>query len=374
MTEKYVSLNEWLDSHEVSIDELGTDKVADACREALKDILLDDAISELISNEKEEVVDTLYDVLQGEFPDELIRAIEGIVKKHNEDWRILISDNFDPEQGYDDFFEAHRDEFVAWLKQHGKKVFDDPDELEDYYLGEGIDDFLEFAYWLLGDKDMFDPNCGCLLNNIDVDEFMDTFEDEIREYLSGNMDNYEDEEWFRNWVRDYFEDELWNYITPDDYYPIWNYAWEFPTRYDAKDLNEMMNGTGLVFFELDYTVYVSLATAGMSMMPALYYAYYEYSDVYVDPEEIARGIVSNGVGYWKHVIGERRLLRLVEDIGYSLKELDRISKEDMKQFNQLLDSLSEEVKKKNLDRTEAYLLGMMKLLEKPDVSRAKTSS
>jgi len=253
-------------------------------------------------------------------------------------------------------------------------LFDDPDELEDYYLGEGIDDFLEFAYWLLGDKDMFDPNCGCLLNNIDVDEFMDTFEDEIREYLSGNMDNYEDEEWFRNWVRDYFEDELWNYITPDDYYPIWNYAWEFPTRYDAKDLNEMMNGTGLVFFELDYTVYVSLATAGMSMMPALYYAYYEYSDVYVDPEEIARGIVSNGVGYWKHVIGERRLLRLVEDIGYSLKELDRISKEDMKQFNQLLDSLSEEVKKKNLDRTEAYLLGMMKLLEKPDVSRAKTSS
>ena len=42
---EYTNLRDWLDAHEVSIDELGTDNVADACYQALLDILRDDYYS-----------------------------------------------------------------------------------------------------------------------------------------------------------------------------------------------------------------------------------------------------------------------------------------------------------------------------------------
>ena len=48
---EYTNLRDWLDAHEVSIDELGRENVADACRDALWDQLVEDAIFSLIQNE-----------------------------------------------------------------------------------------------------------------------------------------------------------------------------------------------------------------------------------------------------------------------------------------------------------------------------------
>ena len=379
MATKYVNLNKWLNSHEVSIDSLGSENVMDACYDALYDELKEEAIDEFISNNSNEIAWQLAGDLPEINIEEFALVLQHIITKKQEDWRILISDNFDPKEGYSNFFDEHYDEFVEWLKAHNYEVPEDPDKLEEKYLGSDVDIFLQFASEILCNIDRYSIDNiipVCALEKLPVDEIAEAFEDDIEEYLEGNIHNYTDEGWFRDWLEENFDidSEMSDYITPDDYYPLWNYAWEFPASYSAEELNKEMDGIGLIFFELNGVVYVSLGTVGMSMMPSLYYAYDVYSDLYIDPEEIAQDIISHGVGYYKSVIGRDRLIELTERIGYDLKELDRISKENYEEFDRMLESLKKEVSEGKMDRFEAAIIGMMKINEKPDVSGAKSSS
>ncbi len=290
---KYVSLREWLDAHEVSVDELGTENVADACREALWDSLIEDAISDFLYNERSDIVLDLATELPELNPAEVLKFAKHITKS----------------------------------------------------------------------RDAVDID--------DIDEFLEKHDTEYTKYLEASLDIFADEEWFIEWIKNNYSDMLEDYISPDDYYPMWNYAWEFPTMHDAKYLNHVMNGMGLLFFEIHHTTYVTLATAGMSMMPALYYAYAIHSDLDIDPREIAQDIVSHGVGYYKYVIGEKRLMVLAKHIGYSIKKLDEISKKDYEQFDALLNKLSDKVKEEKIGKLEAAIIGMGALFRKPDVAEAK---
>lgn len=329
-----ISLSRWLDRHEVDIDRLGQEDVADACREATWDELKHDATIQYIQNNTWEVVDDLISELPDLNPAEALKAIEHIVKeKYKGDWRAVI-----------------------------KEIAMDEDDYED----------MEKPLRLIGEEHMFDPNTRNFLDFVDWDDFAETFENDLEEYFEKNIDNLIDEEWFIEWVYGGHDGDVEDYITPDDYYPIWSYAYEFPACDSAEILNEEMAGIGLIFFELNGVTYVSLAVAGMSMMPALYYAYYVYSDLDIDPEEIANEIVRHGPSYWKYVIGSERLLELTERIGYDLKELQRISEQKYKEFDETLKALSEEVKKGKMDRLEAGLLGMMEALREPDINPAKT--
>ena len=361
---EYTNLRDWLDAHEVSIDELGRENVADACRDALWDQLVEDAIFSLIQNEPGTVALELVSELPELNPAEVLSFAEHLIKKKNSDWRIFIQSE---DGDYDDFYEEHEEEFMKWLKKHNITT---PNEPMEYFLSEDIDTFLKFAYEKLGGDHMFDyghyPN---LEDAIDINEFLERFEDEYVDYLIDNLDNFAVEEWFKSWAKDAFDVE--EYISPDDYYPVWNYAWEFPSSYDPKELNEAMSDMGLIFFELNGVLYVTLATAGMSMMPALYYAYAIYSDLYIDPKEIAQDIVSHGVGYYKYVIKEHRLAALADYIGYSIEKLNEISKRDYEEFNNLLNKLRNEVDEGKLSRLEAAVIGMATIAHKPDVDRAK---
>lgn len=375
---KYVNLSRWLDSHEVSIDELGTDRVGDACYKALYDTLHRENIQQFILDNKGDIATELIDNICDIDEEQCVRMIKEYLKHYNIDWTELIKDS---KGEYDLFFEEHDTEFEEWLRNH-KKLGDDEDmEDEDYYLGEGIDDFLAFAAeYLFGDRAPSIDNIDMqVLENADYGAFVESH-DMISNYDLYNfvrdvyIDLIEDEDWFTEWLLDEFGDSIEEYIIPDDYYPMGSYAWEFPTGYSAKELNEYIGGTGLIFFELNGVVYVSLGTVGMSMMPALHYAYAIWSDLYIDPEEIAQDIVSHGVGYYKYVIGENRLIVLAEHIGYDLKELDRISKEKYEEFNKTLEALKEGMEKGKIDRLEAALLGIMAVNKEPDVERAKLSS
>ena len=291
---KSISLREWLDAHEVSIDELGTEDVADACREALWDSLMEDAISDLLYNERSDIVLDLATELPELNPAEVLKFVEHITKR----------------------------------------------------------------------KDAVDID--------DVYEFLEKHDEEYTKYLEANLDNFVDEEWFIEWIKNNYSDMLEDYISPDDYYPIWNYAWEFPAMHNAQYLNQAMDSMGLLFFEIHHTAYVTLATTGMSMMPALYYAYAIHSDLDIDPREIAQDIVSHSVGYYKYVIGEDKLTELAKHIGYSIEKLDEISKKDYEQFNALLNKLSDKVKEEKISKLEAAIIGMGALFRKPDVAGAET--
>ena len=292
---KYVSLREWLDTHEVSIDELGTENVADACREALWDSLIEDAIFSFMDNERSNIVLDLATELPELNPAAVLKFAKHITKR----------------------------------------------------------------------RDAVDID--------DIDEFLEKHDTEYTEYLEANLDNFADEEWFIEWIKNNYSGMLEDYISPDDYYPIWNYAWEFPTVHDAEYPNQVMSGIGLLFFEIHHTTYVTLATAGMSMMPALYYAYAIHSDLDIDPREIAQDIASHSVGYYKYVIGEKRLTELAKHIGYSLEKLDEISKKDYEQFNALLNKLSDKVKEEKISKIEAAVISMAALFRKPDVAEAEVS-
>jgi len=107
-----------------------------------------------------------------------------------------------------------------------------------------------------------------------IEERMDELEREYQEYLENLKEEYEDdiageenpptfEEWMKNnapysnfeeWLEDKKEElrnEFEDQRTPDDYYPIWNTVWEFPTRYTPDELNEK-GIPGLIFFEAEY--------------------------------------------------------------------------------------------------------------------------
>lgn len=375
MVTEYINLSRWLDSHKVSIDELGTDSVADACYSALHDILRSDNLSQFIQNNKGYVASELIDDICDIDEEQCVRMVKEYLKHYNIDWRELIKDS---KEEYDLFFEEHDTEFEEWLRNH-KKLGDEEDmKDENYYLSEGIDDFLDFAaeYLFGGRTPSIDNIDEQVLENADFDAFVESHT-MISDYdLYGfviyvYIDLIMDEDWFTEWIVDKFGDSMDDYISPDDYYPMWNYAWEFPASYSAEELNEDMEGIGLIFFELNGVVYVSLGTVGMSMMPSLYYAYAIYSDIYVDPKKIAQDIVSHGVGYYKYVIGEKRLIELAEHIGYDLQEIDNISKTKYEQFNKTLDTLRSNMEEGKIDKLEAALLGLMAINETPEVKTAK---
>lgn len=375
MATKYVNLRRWLDSHEVSIDSLGSENVMDACYDALYDELMDKALDSLISNETGKVTTEFIDNLRDISEEQCVRFIKEFLKHYNLDWRALISDSAG---AYDYFYEEHETEFEEWLRKQEKLGDEEEMKDKDYYLSDGIDDFLAFAAeYLFGDKRPSIDNIDVsVLDKIDFVVFIENYEsskydiwDFARDVF---LDIVEDEKWFREWAREHYEDNLQDYITPDGYYPLYSYAWEFPASYSTEELNREMYGIGLIFFELNGVTYVSLGAVGMSMMPSLYYAYAIYSDIYIDPEEIAQDIISHGVGYYKYVIGRDRLIELVEHIGYDLKELDRISKEKYEEFDRMLESLKKEVEDGKMDWFEAAIIGLMKINEEPDVSSAKT--
>lgn len=324
-----VNLDRWLDEHEVSIDDLGQEKVADVCREALWDVLKHDATIEYINNNTWEIIDEL----KSELPDlniaEALNIMREVVKKHNGDWRILI-------QGPD------KEEKEGYLR-------------------------------LVSEEYMFNPNTRNALDVIDWDEFVEAFESEVDDYLEANINNYEEEEWFMDWVYGGHDRDIEDSITPDDYYPLSNFAFEFPTSYDAEYLNEAMASKGLIFFKVNGVKYVALAAVGTSMAPALYYAYYVYSDLSIESEEIAKAIVRESPEYWRYIIGEDRLIELVKMIGYDLRELQKISKESYKEFEEALDALSKELKEGRMSKLEAFILGMLAGSEEPNIDSAKSS-
>lgn len=151
----------------------------------------------------------------------------------------------------------------------------------------------------------------------------------------------------------YFSDSFEDERCPDDYYPIWLTCWEFPTGYEAEELNKK-NVSGLVFFDIqDYDgTFVSLTCCGMNMNPSLEYAYWRYSNINPSKEEIRHGILSSGVGYYRYVVGPTAADELIKWCGLTDKQRKK-KKEIDKRFDKTL--------KKASDTDDQFLRGIIGL-------------
>jgi len=256
------------------------------------------------------------------------------------------------------------------------------------------------------------------LNSMDVLEACDaaTFDSALKEYIEENKDEYKSEFWeyirsmvkewkvefedgdtdfgfrtwmarndhpykFKEWLTEEKEDELREKFnddrTPDDYYPIWATAWEFPSGYTAEGLNDM-GIPNLVFFDIrDHGTFVSLTACGMDLSPALEYAFAKYSTLGMDTDainELLCNIQRSQLSYYKYVIGEERLKELMEIVGEELaKKADEVGRKKYAEFDERLKKLSELRDKGELDNTVTGLLGMMALFQSQECGLKEVS-
>ena len=147
--------------------------------------------------------------------------------------------------------------------------------------------------------------------------------------------------------------------TPDNYYPIWLRAWEFPSGYTAEQLNEF-GVSGLVFFDMNNNTYVSLTTCGMDMTPSIEYAYFMYSNVQVSKTYYKERLFKQP-SYFEYVVGKEATLKLCKELGITQKKLDYAEKEVHKrlaEFGKSLDQLSELRDSGKIDQNLTSLFAM----------------
>lgn len=147
---------------------------------------------------------------------------------------------------------------------------------------------------------------------------------------------------------------------PDDYHPIWNTVWEFPTSYAPEELNER-GVNGVVFFSVDNVTHAGLTTCGMDMSPSLELAYLLYSDLDISKDYIT-GRMMKQPDYFKYVVGEKDMKRLQGKLGVSDKQLQGAQEKverNLKDFSEKLDEISRLRDKGKISQAEAGLLGMM---------------
>jgi hypothetical protein len=201
-----------------------------------------------------------------------------------------------------------------------------------------------------------------------MEEHDDDFKDEYAEYCKREKEDGSEPEEYDDWFVTYdkkeeLERQFSENRCPDDYYPIWCTAWLFPSPYSAETLNEM-DIPGLVFFDFNDEVMVSLTTCGMDMSPSLFTAYYLHSDISFKKESILNKVLSSGLDYFKYVVGSEHLVELMEVVGKDLMlKYGKMSKRRYKEFDKTIKKLTEARDKGEMGQFETGMLGMMALFK-----------
>lgn len=177
----------------------------------------------------------------------------------------------------------------GWLEKHGRQL----DSFGDYEVLEACD--------------------SATYEHDRKEKFEEWFGDnrEPRPYSDGEIKELRESSEFEDWFND-------NRI-PDDYYPIWNTVWEFPSSYTPDKLNEK-DINGLVFFSVNGVTYAGLTTCGMDMSPSLELAYFLYSDLDISRKHMTDRTLKQP-DYFKYVVGGKDMKLLQEKLGVSDKKL-----------------------------------------------------
>lgn len=247
----------------------------------------------------------------------------------------------------------------------------------------------ENASGCLNQMDVYNA-CNEATYNIDLEEYIEgekeKYEDEFNDYIEELKQEYKEDtqdmsfdewldyngyektydEWFEKEKREELEESFNDARTGDDYAPLWLTAWMFPSSYSAEELNEEYRHSGIIFFEINGNLFVSLTCCGMDMSPILYYAF--FMDAGFDDEEnikeILYGIQRKGLSYYKYVIGEKRINHLIDAIGEKRVRLaQNISERKYKEFDETLEKLTEARDKGDLSSAETGLLGILAFLK-----------
>ena len=186
------------------------------------------------------------------------------------------------------------------------------------------------------------------------EKFEEWFEDtrEPRSYSDREIQKLRESNQFEDWFN---ESRI-----PDDYYPIWNTLWEFPSSYEPEELNEK-DINGLVFFSVNGVTYAGLTTCGMDMSPSLELAYFLYSDLDISKEHITDRTLRQP-DYFRYVVGGKDMELLQGKLGVSNKQLQKAQEkveQDLKDFDDRLDKIRKLRDSGKISQAEAGLLGMM---------------
>jgi len=190
-------------------------------------------------------------------------------------------------------------------------------------------------------------------------EKFDEWFDEVREpraYSESEIQELRESDDFEDW----FSDSR----IPDDYYPIWNTLWEFPSSYEPDELNEK-DINGLVFFNVDGITYAGLTTCGMNMTPSVELAYFLYSDLNVSKKYVTDRMLRQP-DYFRYVVGAVDMGLLQEKLGISDRQLQKAQgkvEKNLKDFSDKLDGISKLRDTGKISQAEAGLLGMMTYLK-----------
>lgn len=237
-----------------------------------------------------------------------------------------------------------------WMEKHSRDIGDLSDG-EKVELGEACD---EASY------------------EAALKEYIEGNEDDLKEKweeLYGEMDTTDDgfmpfSEWLKSdEAREAIIEDFQENRSPDDYYPIWNTIWEFPSSRSAEELNNE-GVPNLIFFDWDNVTWVGLTGCGMDLSPALYYAYLRFSDLNCNKAAILDGILRSGLNYYKYVLGSGHFFELVKLVGKKLMaKYDTESKRRYKEFDKTIEKLSKSRDAGDTDNFTAGLVGMMALLK-----------
>lgn len=192
----------------------------------------------------------------------------------------------------------------------------------------------------------------------------------FKEWLDDNGFYRDFDEWIENEKKDDVEHDFTDNRYSDDYCPIWNTAWEFPSNYTAEELNEK-DINGLIFFEINknniYKTFVSLSGCGMDMSPSIYCAYMLYSTIKIDDDTIKEmlcQVQKKGLDYMGYVMGKKHLDKFVKEIGEEMAiRMDKRGRAEYKKFDEQLKKLTVARDKGDLDNATAGLLGMMSFFQ-----------
>jgi len=245
-----------------------------------------------------------------------------------------------------------------WMDKHELNICE-LDEREKDDLMESCDE----ATFETDFEDYIEENEEYLTDDFQ-DEYDEFVRDFIRDIILGSSDG-EDIPKFCKWLKEYKEDEMRDRFGeerhPDNYYPLWCFAWQFPSDHSAEELNAK-RVPGLVFFDYHGTTMVSLTTVGMDMSPSIYFAYLMYSELTLQRKPILEKIMSCGIDYFKYVIGTSNMLELIQKLGKSIiDKYDTEGKKRYKEFDETLKRLTDLRDKGEMDQVSTGLLGLMAL-------------
>ena len=252
-----------------------------------------------------------------------------------------------------------------WMDEHSKQI----DEFENNDLVYVCDDAsrdARFDSWINEKKEEEKPEWNELIINLRKTHknSKNTNKLGFGDWLIKNNEYWKSD--FELWFTDKHGDdndlqsEFLEHSSPDDYYPIWNTVWQFPSSYSVSNLN-CENIPNLIFFDYKEVTYVGLTACGMDISPSLFYVYFVFSDLALNKKDLLKKIYKQP-SWFSYVVGDRcfeNIKKILKISDKKLKIAEKTLSENLKTFDESLRNLSEMRDKKQTDQFMTGLLAMM---------------